>query len=97
MVPLNPNGLFARVGQAKFDGNGNFTVTAYTSYDGIILPESFSGTYSVDSTCVFNTNFTLYGFASGWTGVLFGGGKGAYLLVSAPQGGVVTGTLTAIH
>ena len=30
--------------------------------DGIILPESFAGTYSVGSTCIFNTNFTLYGF-----------------------------------
>ena len=97
MVPINPNGLFARVGQVKFDGGGNFTVSAYTSYNGIVLPESFAGTYSVDSTCIFTTNFNLYGFASGWTGVLYGGSKGAYLLVNAPQGGVVTGTLTAIH
>lgn len=97
MVPINPNGLFARVGQVKFDGNGNFDASVHTSYNGVVLPETFSGTYTVNSNCIFHTSFTLQNIASGWTGVLYGASTGAYLLVSSPPGGVVTGNMTAIQ
>jgi hypothetical protein len=97
MVPINPNGLFARVGQVKFDGVGGFTASVHTSYNGIVLLENFSGSYTMASNCIFKTSFNLYGFASGWTGVTWGGTAGAYLLADAPAGGVVTGSLVRVH
>jgi hypothetical protein len=44
-------GPFARAGRVFADGNGNISVANTASYNGTIIPESYSGTYTVNSDC----------------------------------------------
>ena len=39
-------------GAIKFDGAGNFTGSDTVSLDGLVLPRTFTGTYTVDTNCV---------------------------------------------
>jgi hypothetical protein len=89
-----PSG-FASVGMASFDGAGNLTASVNTSYGGLIQPETFSGTYTMDPNCSFHA--TLNGSSQlGWFGVMADTVLGANLIVTAP-GAVVTGTLTTVY
>ena len=90
--PPNIPGVFLRVGRAEFDGQGRFTAETRASYAGMTILESFSGTYSVDSSCLFTLQYTL-GQTYTWTGMLTDNSSKAYLLVSDPPGAVVGGTL----
>lgn len=86
-------GIFARVGRVAFDGKGQFSANTQASYSGIIVPEAFTGTYAVDSACNVSLQYTL-GSANTWVGSLTNNSAGADLIVSAPQGAVVVGTLS---
>jgi hypothetical protein len=89
----NPAGLLSRVGKVTFDGIESFKGDAQTSYNGKITPESFSGAYAVDSQCTFTMTFGSGQTQYTWAGMLTDTVNGANLLVSAPQGAVITGTL----
>ena len=65
---LAPSGLFSRVGKVTFDGNGNFTASVQTSYAGLIEPETFTGTYTVNANCSFTTSYTGTPGPAGWFG-----------------------------
>ena len=49
--PAQLLGPFARVGQVVADGRGNISVANTASYNGIIITESYNGTYTVSSDC----------------------------------------------
>jgi hypothetical protein len=44
-------GPFARAGRVFADGKGNVSIANTASYNGTIIPESYSGTYTVSSDC----------------------------------------------
>jgi len=90
-----PTGIFGRVGKTTFDGNGNFTASVQTDYNGAIVPETLSGTYTVNSDCTFTVNFLLLE-PTAWSGILSTILNGAYLIQSAPEGSVITGSLTSV-
>jgi hypothetical protein len=50
-APVIPTGPFARVGRVVSDGNGNISITNTASYDGTIVTESYTATYTVSSDC----------------------------------------------
>jgi hypothetical protein len=90
--PSNPPGFFTRVGTMTFDGKGSFTASTTVSYNGLITSESFSGTYTVAPNCFVTIAYTL-GQPYVWSGMLTDNSAAANLLVTAPAGAVVTGTL----
>ncbi|MFN0169396.1 MAG: hypothetical protein ACKV22_23485, partial [Bryobacteraceae bacterium] len=90
--PPSPSGFFTRVGLIEFDGDGKFSANTAVSYNGLITTESFSGTYAVDAACFVTLRYTL-GQQYVWSGFLTDNGDAVNLLVTAPQGAVVTGTL----
>ena len=54
IAPGFPAGLigpFARVGHVYADGKGNVSIANVASYNGNIIPESYGGTYTVNSDC----------------------------------------------
>jgi hypothetical protein len=94
---LAPAGLFSRVGKVTFDGNGNFTSSVQTSYGGLIEPETFTGTYSVNANCSFTTTYSGTSGSAGWFGVLADTVSAANVIQSSPAGSVITGTLTSVQ
>jgi hypothetical protein len=55
-LPTPLIGAFASSGSAHFDGNGQFTLTATSSFNGLIQgPATVSGTYSVNSDCSYTS------------------------------------------
>jgi hypothetical protein len=54
-VALSMQGPFASSGFATFDGQGNFTMTSTSSFNGIIQgPVPVKGAYSVNQDCTFD-------------------------------------------
>jgi hypothetical protein len=51
-IPSIFNGPVVRVGRAESDGNGNLTITQFSSYSGVPSLEPVSGTYTVSPDCV---------------------------------------------
>jgi hypothetical protein len=92
-LPDYPPGVFARVGRLAFDGKGAFSANTQTSYNGLIVGEVFSGSYTVDSACKVQMQYTN-GQPYSWVGFLTDNGAGAVLILNAPQGAVVSGTMT---
>ncbi len=90
-----PTGIFARLGKTSFDGNGKFTASVQTDYNGYIVPESLSGTYNVTSDCRMTMDFLLVTNVE-LSGVLSDVLNGAYLIQNEPAGSVITGTLTSV-
>jgi hypothetical protein len=90
--PPNPPGFFTRVGTMTFDGDGRFTANTRVSYNGLITSESFPGTYAVNANCFLTITYTL-GQQYVWSGFLTDNSDAANLVVTAPAGAVVTGTL----
>jgi len=66
------------VTQITFDSTtATFTAVGTSSHDGVITPESFTGTYAVASNCTATNTFTIGGgiyFVVTPTGFLAGGG-----------------------
>lgn len=57
-TPLPPPliGAFASAGRAVYDGHGNVSLTATSSFNGVIQgPQTVKGTYSVNSDCSFTS------------------------------------------
>ena len=94
-----PATSFYRLGRVVFDGKGRFTAQTNTSTAGNVEPDSFSGFYSVDRSCIFTMS---YGREE-WSGLLKDNSTNAVVIVSGPVmttrdplalGVVVAGTLT---
>lgn len=55
-VPPPLRGAFASSGLATFDGEGNYTLTATSSFNGVIQgPVTVRGTYSVNEDCTYTS------------------------------------------
>src|SRR5437879_5736027 len=46
-------GPFARLGRFESDGNGHLTFFSTASFNGHLIPQDFTGTYSVNPDCTF--------------------------------------------
>jgi len=91
-IPAPLAGGFVASGIANYDGKGNFTLTATTSFNGNVQgPTTYAGTYSVNPDCSFGS-----AAASGATfsGVITDNGHQLYIM-QANNGVVITGTAKA--
>jgi hypothetical protein len=87
---LNPplTGAFASSGSAEFDGFGHFTLTATSSFNGVIQgPATVTGTYSVNSDCSYTSQASN---GVSFRAVIVNGGRELYILQTTP-GVVITG------
>jgi hypothetical protein len=94
-----PATSFFRLGRIVFDGQGGFVAQTNTSTAGVIAPDNFVGSYSMDRSCFFTMSFG----DQQWTGLMRDNSINAVLIVSGPVlssadplplGVVVSGTLT---
>jgi hypothetical protein len=94
-----PATSFYRLGRVAFDGKGGFVAQTNTSTAGVISPDNFAGSYSMDRSCFFTMSFGN----EQWTGLMRDNSTNAVLIVSGPVltsdqplplGVVVSGTLT---
>jgi hypothetical protein len=95
-VALVPSGPYARVGKVTFDGVSTLSASVNTSYAGLIQPETFKGTYTVDATCILKATFAPSVELGSWFGVLSDTIGGANI-IDAGGGTVVVGTLTSVY
>jgi len=94
--PAQIAGQYRQLGRLVSDGDGNFSASVYTNYAGRIVPETFSGTYTITSECFLTLTYTSV--SAGATLTLYGavGGKGEIVMVTVPSPGWgVSGTLRA--
>lgn len=88
-VPVGPT---ARVGRVQVDGNGVAAITTTLSLGGIILQESYGGTYTIGTDCVAAITLQIpFPGAPGpvpfaFSGVLADGGRAMDLLLLNPKG-----------
>lgn len=54
-LPGPLQGPFASSGTASFDGKGRFTLTAASSFNGLVQPTAVGGTYSVNRDCTYTS------------------------------------------
>jgi hypothetical protein len=88
-VLLALRGPFASGGSATFNGQGNFTLTATSSFNGTIQgPTSVKGTYTVNADCTFDARADN---GDTFRAVIVNGGN-ELLLMQTNQGFAVTGT-----
>jgi hypothetical protein len=73
---------FAAVARFTFDGNGGLTATFYGRGPGNPFATEFTGTYSVSSDCIVTDEWG----GSIHTSVIYGHGKGYFILNSSPDG-----------
>jgi hypothetical protein len=96
--PADLIGPFARVARVVFDGKGDVSVASTASYNGNIIAEDFSGTYTVNSSCLVNI-MVLVGLPLGpggalvpvpfqFVGALANGGNSAAVMVCGLGPGV---------
>ncbi len=77
-LPAPLTGVFASKGTAEYDGRGHVTLTAISSFNGIVQgPLTAPGTYQVNSDCSFTSQL-----ANGATfrGAIVGGGSELFIL-----------------
>jgi hypothetical protein len=75
--------LFAAVARFVFDGQGGLTATFFGRTPGSPFgPVEFTGTYSVSPDCIVTDEWG----GSIHTSVIFGEGKGYFILNSSPDG-----------
>jgi hypothetical protein len=89
-------GQYRQLGRLVSDGAGKFTASAFTNYNGRIVPETFSGTYTVNSECFATLTYTSE--SANQKLVIYGaiGGHGEILMVTVPSAGWgVSGVLRA--
>jgi hypothetical protein len=90
--PGVPAGPTARVGRVQVDGNGNSLITTTLSLDGIILQESYGGTYTIATDCVASVTLQIpFPGAPGpvpfhFTGMLAQQGRVMEIILVDPQG-----------
>jgi len=96
VVPGLPiSGDFARLGRVVADGLGNTTATTQANYNGLILEEDFSGSYTVADNCAVTWNVTIPTGPLNVTisGVILNSGQRLMLFISNPGGAVIFGNL----
>ena len=95
-TPKNLAGRFQRLGQFVSDGNGSFKAKTVANYNGKVVPEEFSGTYSVSSKCYVTLKYTAPAAAGSEAivinGALGGHGEMVQPMILTPGWGVA-GTL----
>ena len=87
-------GPYAAVGIVTAGASGEFSGTSSSSYNGFIVEETFSGTYSVSPDCNGTASFTgnvVHGTANRAL-VILGHGREIQFIATDP-GQVITGTL----
>ena len=87
-LPAPLTGAFASSGSASFDGMGHFTLTATSSFHGVIQgPTTVTGTYAVNSDCSYTSKAS-----NGVTfrAVIVNNGRKLLILQTTP-GVVITG------
>ncbi len=52
-------GPFARLGRFESDGNGKLIFSSTASFNGILIPQDFTGVYKMHPDCTFNTTVFL--------------------------------------
>jgi len=87
-LPLSPT-LFTRLGRVEFNGTGGFSAETSTSSGGIIAPDNFSGTYSVNPSCSVTMSYA----GNIWSGVLLNNSSEANVMLTSPGGTTVSGSL----
>jgi hypothetical protein len=92
--PPNVPGTLSRNGRIVFDGQGGFDANITSNYNGQVVPETFSGTYTIDQGCKIKMLYTLDKTTYTWFGGLSYGSTGATLMLTDPPGAAVVGTLT---
>ncbi|MBI3894601.1 MAG: hypothetical protein HY313_01585 [Acidobacteria bacterium] len=91
-------GPFARVGRQVSDGKGSVSVESTISINGLILPQSFSGTYFVSPDCTITFSFleTYPGdIVLPFTvfGVISENGREVFNTIISPPGTVIRGPI----
>jgi len=91
-LPAPLTGAFASSGSAEFDGQGHFTLTARSSFDGVLQgPATVTGSYAVNADCSYTSQAS--------NGVTFRAvitGHGAELLIlQTSKGTVISGVAEA--
>jgi hypothetical protein len=73
---------YVSLGRVVFDGAGTFAANTYVSDgSGPLVPNDFSGTYAVTSSCDFTMSYN----GNTWAGVLNDNSTAANLMVSVPN------------
>lgn len=94
--PANISGQYRQIGRLVSDGDGNFTGSAFTNYNGNVVQESIAGTYKVNSECFVTLQ---YPSSSASQTVTVSGGLGGHgqiaMVTVLSQGWGVSGTLRA--
>jgi hypothetical protein len=89
-------GQYRQLGRLVSDGAGKFTASVFTNYAGRIVPETFSGTYTMTSECFATLTYTSASANQKLTIHGAVGGHGEILMVTVPSPGWgVSGTLRA--
>lgn len=93
--PTSNRTLYATcVGVVTFDGRGHFTDKEVHSYDGVIVRDEFTGTYTVNSNGTGMMHFVGENETFDYDIVLSNEGKDVIFLVELPVPGLVSqGTL----
>ena len=87
-------GTFAQAGTFTSDGQGNVTIQAMASYNGLILPAGIPGTYTITPDCTVTFSVTLpppLSAPATFTGILSGDNRQMVLTITSPPGTVVIG------
>jgi len=91
-LPAPLTGAFMSSGSATFDGRGNFTVTATSSFNGVLQgPATVTGTYSVDPDCTYTSQASN---GATFRAAIVAGGRELYILQTNP-GTAIVGTAIA--
>lgn len=89
MLPPLLTGPFASAGTADFDGNGHFSLTATSSFNGLVQgPAGITGTYNVNSDCSYTSQGSN---GATFRAVIVSGGK-ELLILQTNNGVVIAGT-----
>ena len=91
----NLTGPFARLGRFESDGKGNLTFTSTASFNGNLIPQDFSGRYTMNPDCTFISQVSLpdpINLSITFFGVLSDEGNEIRDLFVSPDGIVVYGT-----
>ena len=94
--PANIAGQFRQLGRLESDGDGRFSASVFSNYNGRIVQESFAGTYAITSECFVTLKYNSV--SAGKTITIYGavGGHGEIVMVTLPTAGWgVSGTLRA--
>jgi hypothetical protein len=57
--PKSLAGRFQTIGRVVADGDGNFTGSTFANYNGNVIQETFSGTYTVNTHCFVTMTYTV--------------------------------------